>query len=124
MPAKKAVAKPKDTTEVVHWDPDEWTFEDLETFEEVTGLTLDEALRPGSFRDGNGHLVKDSKGRPVKSLRLSAKTLMAITLIEKRKLDPDYTLAQAKKEKFESLSLESEKPDPKDSEPESNDTED
>lgn len=95
------------TPEVIAWNPDDWTFGDLEDFEQITGLTLEEALRPAPARDGSGEIIKnpDDKNRPVQALRLSAKMLVAIVFIEKRHANPDYTLDDAKREKVGSLSL-------------------
>lgn len=92
-----------DTQSNIVFDPDEWSFGDLETFEELTGLTLEEAFRATPVRDANGDVEKDNRGRPVKGLRLGAKTMLAIVFIAKRQEDPEFTLEDARKVKFGEL---------------------
>lgn len=92
-------------SEAIKFDPNEWTMGDLETFEDMTGLTLEEAFRPSNIKDASGEVEKDNRGRPVKGMRMSAKTMLAIVFIQKRAEDPEFTLDDARKVKFSELVL-------------------
>ena len=92
--------------ETITFDTDQWDFADLEDFEEITGLSLDEAFSPTPLRDARGEVIRDPKNRPVKGLRLNAKTMLAIVFIEKRKQNPEFTLDDARRVKFTEFSLD------------------
>lgn len=96
------------------FNPDGWTLGDLEDFESITGLSLEEAFRAAAVKDGSGQVEKDNRGRPVKAVKMTAKTMMAIVLIEKRHDDETFTLDDAKKFKVSELVIASgDEPDPK-----------
>jgi hypothetical protein len=103
--AKKAAAAPP-KEEHVSFQPDKWLMEDLEAFEEVTGIAFDEAISPAPLLDHRGQPLRDERGRPINGLKMSAKTMTAIVWIEKRHVDPSFTIEQARKVRATALVLE------------------
>lgn len=103
---------------ILEFDPDDWTIGDLEDFEEQTGgLTLSEVLTPAERHDSAGQVMKDERGRPVRSIKMPAKTLKAIVWVERRRTDSDYTLEDARTSKVVAIVLKDSEPDPKDDKP-------
>lgn len=89
-------------------DPDGFTLGDMEDFEELTGKSLQTALKPVPvFDEETGERVKDEKGRPVSAADMSAKTLTALVWIAARATNPDLTIAEARKIKVTELVFDS-----------------
>lgn len=79
-------------------DPDAFTLGDMEDFEEVTGKTLKEALKPVPKYDDEGNREFDEKGRPLSEAAVTAKVLTALVWVAHRSNGhPDFTLAEARK---------------------------
>lgn len=79
---------------------DDLTLGDLEAFEEACGGDLMEALTPVIVRDENGRPVKDpddDKGRPLKQIKVNAKTMVGLVYVAMRKQNEDITLAEVKR---------------------------
>lgn len=72
------------------------TIGDLEDFEEVTGVPLFDALSPQVVTDTSGNVVRDDKGRPVREMRISAKTMKALVWIVSRRTNPGFSLDDAR----------------------------
>lgn len=96
-------------------NPDAMTLGDLEDFEEGVGVPLHEALKPVQERDDEGNKVFDPKGRPVMTVKVSAKSLRYLVWIVKRAEDPEFTPDDARKVKVSELELFSDE-DTKDAE--------
>lgn len=89
-------------------DPDSFTLGDMEDFEDITGQTLQAAIKPVPvFDDETGERVKDDKGRPVSAANMRAKVLTALVWIAARAENPELTLADARKIKVTELVFES-----------------
>lgn len=88
-------------------DPDGFTLGDMEDFEEVTGKTLQSALKPVPiFDEETGERAKDEKGRPLSAADVTAKVLTALVWLSARADNPDLTLADARKIKVTELVFE------------------
>ncbi len=87
-------------------DPDTLTIGDLEDFESVVGRPIFEALAPKAQLDDDGNVIRDEKGRPVKSVQMDAKSLKAIVWITSRRDNPDFTLEDARNVKVSSFSVD------------------
>lgn len=87
----------------ITFDPDEWTLGDLDDFESIAGVTLDEALTPTTVRGPRGDVEKNERGKPIKAVRMSAKVMLAIVYISLRKDDPALTIEAAKQIKVGAL---------------------
>lgn len=90
----------------VRLNPDDLTLGDLEDFEEVTGKSLEQALKPVKQYDDEGQLIVDERGRPILSPNISTRTLVAIVWIVNRKIRPGFTLADARAVKVDELEIE------------------
>lgn len=99
--------------EQLQFDPDAWTLGDMETFEELTGLTIGEAFTEAAVKDSAGQVEVDNRGRPVKRVRMSAKVMVAVVFIEKRRGDNTFTLDEARAVKISEFVLTGGSPDPK-----------
>lgn len=95
----------------LHIDPNDLTIGDLEDFEEVTGVSLQEALKPVPLLDENGEKVFDEKGRPITEVQVSTKTLKGLVWIIGRKENPSFSLTDARNVKVTSLEIESDEGD-------------
>lgn len=98
----------------IEFNPDNWTLGDMEVFEDIVGLTLQEALTPAEVLDSKGHVQKDKRGRPVKARRITPKMAVAIVYIEKHAEDATFTVDDARRVKFKELVLDDSDDDPKD----------
>jgi hypothetical protein len=86
-------------------DPDALTIGDLEDFEDVTGSSLFDAIKPVQVKDEDGNLVRDEKGRPETEVKLSAKALKALIWIMKRAEEPNFTVDDARNVRVSSLEI-------------------
>lgn len=85
-------------------DPDAFTLGDMEDFEDVTGKTLKDALKPVPLLDDEGNRQFDEKGRPLSEANVTAKVLTALVWLAHRSTtNPDFTLAEARKVKVTEL---------------------
>lgn len=89
----------------LNFDPNDLTIGDLEDFEDLTGSTFEEAFKAVPVRDDEGNIEKDSKGKPVKAMKVAAKTLKALVFIIYRKDDPDFTVEMARNVKITALNM-------------------
>jgi hypothetical protein len=95
-------------------DEDEFTIGDLEDFEGVAGIGLDEALKPTFVLDDDGNKILDEKGRPEKTVRLSPTALKALIWVTKRRTVPGFSVEDARNVRVTSLEIaEAGEPDPK-----------
>ena len=93
-------------------NPDKFTLGDMEDFEEVTGKSIQEALKPVPvFDEETGERAKDAKGRPLSETRIAAKVLTALVWVAGRANDPDLTLEGARRIRVTELLFESEDKD-------------
>lgn len=99
--------------EVIAFNPDDFTVGDLEDFEDIVGVPFDEAFKEVATKDEDGKVIRDEKGRPVKTVKMGAKTLKALVYLTKRAENPDFTLEDARKVKVSELVMGTEV-DPKD----------
>jgi hypothetical protein len=90
---------------VLDIDPDELTIGDLEDFEEITGGTIQKVIKTVPELDANGDRVFDEKGRPVMTSEVPAKAIRALVWITQRKLNPEFTLEDARNVRVSSLVL-------------------
>lgn len=102
-------------SEQLQFDPDAWTLGDMESFEDLTGLTIQEAFTEATVKNSASEPELDNRGRPVKRIRMSAKVMVAVVFIEKRRQDGAFTLDQARETKISEFVLTSGEQDPKDS---------
>lgn len=85
-------------------DPDAFTLGDMEDFEDVTGKTLKDALKPVPLYDADGNREFDEKGRPLSEANVTAKVLTALVWLAHRSSgNPDFSLADARKVKVTEL---------------------
>lgn len=91
----------------ISFNPDDLTLDDMEDFENWTGMSFDEAFAPRNVMGPDNKVLKDEKGRPVKTVKVSAKALKAIVTIVKRKEDPEFSYADAGKVKITEIDIES-----------------
>jgi hypothetical protein len=100
----------------VVFDPNSLTFGDLEEFESLVGQPLQRALAPKPVMDDEtGEIKRDEKGRPVKEVQPSARAILAIVWLVKRKNEPGLTLDDVRQIRVTELAILTE-PDPKDTE--------
>lgn len=86
-------------------DPDDLTIGDLEDFEDFIGTPFNEAFKPRPVVDENGERVFDAKGRPEMSVQVTAKVLRCLVWIVRRKVDPAFTLEDARNVRVSQLEL-------------------
>jgi len=86
-------------------NPDSFTLGDMEDFEEVTGKTLKDALKPVPLYEDDGVTRQfDEKGRPLSEANVTAKVLTALVwLAHRANGNPDFTLAEARRVKVTEL---------------------
>lgn len=96
-------------------DEDDFTIGDLEDFEEITGKSLESVLAGEVAVDEEGNKKFDEKGRPVKEMKVDAKTLKALVFIIMRRDNPKFTVEDARNVKLSSIEYaDASEPDPKD----------
>jgi hypothetical protein len=86
-------------------NPEELSLGDLEDFEEITGMQLQDALAAKPVLDAEGNQVKDEKGRPLREAQLSVKVIKALVYITKRRDNPDFKLEDARDVKVTELNF-------------------
>lgn len=88
---------------------DELTFGELEMFEDITGLTMSEAIKTVEVRDKDGRKVADPddpKGRPLVETRMSVKAMMGLVYISLHKDNPEITWSEVKGMKLSDIDFE------------------
>lgn len=96
----------------LHIDPDAMTIGDLEDFEAVTGKPFDKVLAGTIARDEEtGEVIKDEKGRPVREVSMRAVDLKALVYVTQRKVNPEFSLEDARNVRITELTLESDEGD-------------
>jgi hypothetical protein len=98
----------------LRFNPNDFTLGELEDFEEATGTTLGDALLPKKVVGANGKQVRDERGRPVEEVNLTAKSLVTLVWLMRRREDESFTLADARKTKISELEIVGVEEDPKD----------
>ncbi|MEV6638099.1 hypothetical protein AB0M54_45990 [Actinoplanes sp. NPDC051470] len=89
------------------FNPDSLTLGDLEDFEDFTGQSIDEAIKPVPVLDDNGDRVFDDRGRPEMGTKVSTKALIALVWLVKRADEPTFTVADARKVRVSALKMTS-----------------
>ncbi|WP_200209110.1 hypothetical protein [Micromonospora coerulea] len=84
-------------------NPDDLTLGDLEDFEDFTGKSIDEAIKPVPVLDDEGKRTFDEKGRPEMTVKVSTKAIICLVWLTQRKANPDFTVADARNVKVTSL---------------------
>lgn len=69
---------------------------DLIDFEEVAGCSLDDAITQVPQKDENGETVVDAKGNKVFDAKMSAKAMVALAWVVRRRADPAFTYEDAR----------------------------
>lgn len=73
---------------------DNLTFRELETFEDVTGLVMSDAIKTEFVRDKNGNKVADPddpKGRALTETKMGVRAMMGMIYLSLRRENPDVT---------------------------------
>jgi hypothetical protein len=92
--------------ETIRLDMDSMSLGDLEDFEEHTGQALQDAIAERPVIDPEtGKPKRGERGRLVKEVQLSMKSLVAIVWLVKRSEDPTFTYAQARALKVKELEI-------------------
>jgi hypothetical protein len=78
--------------DVLKIDPEDLTIGDLEDFEDIVGMSFDDAMAPGP------------DGKP----KVTTKALKALVFLSKRREDPTFTLDDARAIKVSELQVGSE----------------
>jgi len=99
-------------------DPNSMTIGDLDDFEQIVGKPMQEALAERPVIDPDtGEPQRDKRGRLVRKVQPSAKSMLALVYIARRKTDPGFTLEDARQVPISELTADegeaSEAPDPK-----------
>lgn len=94
------------------------TIGDLEDFEDATGLTIEEALKPVPVHDDDGKPVRHNcaedecdddpckdNGRPVMTVKMRPKVLKGLVWIATRHDDPTFTIEDARNVRISSLNI-------------------
>lgn len=87
------------------FDENNLTIGDLEDFEEVTGLELQEALKPVALKDDEGNVVRDDEGRPEMTVKIKPKILKALVWIANRHDNAEFSLKDARAVKVTELEI-------------------
>ncbi len=88
------------------FDPDELTIQDMEDFEEASGVPFEDAMTERVVIDPvTKRPVLDARGRPEKAVQMPVKVLKALVWIIRRSEDPSFTLEAAGKMKIRELAL-------------------
>lgn len=88
---------------------DDLTFGELETFEDVTGMVMSDAVKTEFVRDGNGRKVADPddpKGRPLTETKMGVKAMMGLVFLSLRRDDPEVTWEQVRGMKLSDIDFE------------------
>lgn len=104
---EKLIDKPK---QKVSMNMDDLTFGELETFENVTGMVMSEAVRTVIVTDPNtGRPIadpEDPKGRPLKETRMSVKAMMGMVYISMLRDNPQATFEEVRNIKMSDIEME------------------
>lgn len=109
-PQAEEVVTVEETKTKVSMNMDDLTFGELETFEDVTGLVMSEAVKTVIVTDPKtGRALpdpEDPKGRPLKETRMSVKAMMGMVYISLLRTNPNITFEDVKKLKLSDVELE------------------
>lgn len=99
-------------------DPKTLTIGDMEDFESIAGIPLQEAFKGRPVKDDDGVVQRDERGRPIKAVQPTATELKAIIYIIKRQDNPAFTVEDARNTTISELEIltgpgPEAKPDPK-----------
>lgn len=85
----------------VSMDMDELTFEELEDFEDATGLVMSEAIKTVIVRDPKTNRAiadpDDPKGRPLKEVRMKSIAMRGLVWIALKRDNPEISFEEVKK---------------------------
>lgn len=98
---------------------DDLTFGELETFEEVTGLVMSDAIKTEFVRDKDGRRVADPddpKGRPLTETKMGVRAMMGLIYLSLRRDNPDITWDEVKKMRLSDVDFNLEENNETDSE--------
>jgi hypothetical protein len=100
------------------FDENKITIGDLEDFEDATGLTIEEALKPVPLQGDDGKPVRHNcetddcdddpckdNGRPVMTVRMRPKVLKGLVWIATRHDQPDFTIEDARNVRVSELQI-------------------
>lgn len=87
-------------------NPEDLSLGDLEDFENITGMQLQDALAAKPVIDPEtGKQKKDAKGRPLREAQLSITVIKALVFLTKRREDPAFTIEDARNVKVTELNF-------------------
>lgn len=89
---------------VLTLNPDDLSLGDLEDFEEMTGTSIEDVVKPVPVMV-DGKRVFDEKGRPEMTVKIPAKALVALVFLSQRAKDPSFTREDARRIKVSQLNL-------------------
>lgn len=99
--------------ETINIDIENYTLGEMETLEDITGLPMSELFKEEFVLDANGRKVPDpddEKGRPLKEVRVSMKSMIALVYITRKRENPEYTLEDARNIRLSDLDIVVESP--------------
>lgn len=82
--------------ELLQIDQSKMTLGDLSDFEEFAKKPVQEVFKEHVVRDENGEPVRDEDGHLVKEARATFKDLIGLIWITQRRLDPEFTVEDAR----------------------------
>jgi len=88
---------------------DDLTFGELETFEDVTGLVMSDAIKTEFVRDKNGNKIPDPddpKGRPLQETKMGVRAMMGMVFLSLRRENPDITWEAVRAMKLSDIDFE------------------
>ncbi|WP_162625002.1 hypothetical protein [Streptomyces cadmiisoli] len=98
----------------VVFDPKSLTLGDMFLFKDKTGVSVQDAFTARVKRDPDtGEILKDAKGRPLKSTDMDPGHLIALVWLLKRKENPEFAYEDAFNIPAVELEVESPEEDPK-----------
>lgn len=84
----------------VSLDMDTLTFEELEEFEDRTGMVMSDAIRTVIVRDKDNRPIPDPddpKGRPLKEVKMSARAMRCLVYLTMKRENPELQYADTLK---------------------------
>lgn len=88
---------------------DDLTWEEMEIFEDATGLVMSDAVKTEIVRDKNGRPVPDPddpRGHPLKQVKMTSRALSGMIYVALLRDNPDLTYDEVKKMKVSDIDFE------------------